>query len=481
MNYRIVSKIIGVLLMLEALMMVPSLIISIIYKEHDSVVFAMIIPLIALVGFLLSKIQCETKLIKVREGFAIVAFGWVVFSLFGSLPFYLSGSIPSFIDAYFETVSGFTTTGASILTEIESLPKGVLFWRSFTHWNGGMGILVFTVALLPKFGVGGFQIFKAESPGPVVDKIAPRINDYAKILYKTYIFITVLQISLLWFAGMNLYDAAVHTFGTVGTGGFSTKNMSVGAYDSPLIQMIIAVFMVVAGVNFSLYYALYQGKWSMVVKDRELRLYLGIVTVATVLITLNITPLYGNIFESGKDAFFQVGSIISTTGYATADFNLWPTFSKAMLMILMFIGGCAGSTSGSVKTIRILVLFKLIGREISRIFHPRAVIPVKLGRTSLQSNTVNSIVSFFVLYLLLFVTGTLVISLEGLDLESSASAVAATLGNIGPGFGIVGPTGNYSGFSDFSKLFLSFLMLLGRLELFTIIALIEPKRWIEEF
>ncbi|PKM53890.1 Trk system potassium uptake protein TrkH [Petrocella atlantisensis] len=481
MNSRIVAKIIGVLLILEALMMVPSLIISIIYKEQDGVVFAMIIPLIALVGFLLSKIQCETKLIKVREGFAIVAFGWVVFSLFGSLPFYLSGSIPSFVDAFFETVSGFTTTGASILTEIESLPKGVLFWRSFTHWNGGMGILVFTVALLPKFGVGGFQIFKAESPGPVVDKIAPRINDYAKILYKTYIFITLLQISLLWFAGMNLYDAAVHTFGTVGTGGFSTKNLSVGAYDSPLIQMIIAVFMVVAGVNFSLYYALYKGKWSMVVKDRELRLYLGIVAVATFLITLNISPLYGNMLESGKYAFFQVGSIISTTGYATTDFNLWPTFSKAMLMVLMFVGGCAGSTSGSVKTIRILVLFKLIGREIARIFHPRAVIPVKLGKTSLQSNTVNSIVSFFVLYLLLFVTGTLVISLEGLDLESSASAVAATLGNIGPGFGIVGPTGNYSGFSDFSKLFLSFLMLLGRLELFTIIALIEPKRWIEEF
>jgi len=480
MNYGIVIKVLGNLLILEALMMIPSLLIALYYGQSDFSSFLISIIVITAFGFIFSKKTAFNKRIKAKEGLAIVALGWVLSSLFGSLPFIFSGSIPSFIDAFFETVSGFTTTGATIINDIEILPKGILFWRSFTHWIGGMGILVFTVAILPTIGVGGFQIFKAESPGPVADKIVPRIKDTAKILYITYITITILEIILLKIGGMTLYDACIHTFGTVGTGGFSSKNASIGAFNSTYIHVVISIFMIMSGANFSLYFALYKGKWKDVLKDEELRLYLGIIFIATILIGLNLNSTYKHIGISLRDSLFQVSSIITTTGYATVDFDKWSTFSKAILFLLIFVGGCAGSTGGAIKNIRILVLLKLIKREVAKIFHPRAMIPIKIGEKSIASDTTASITSFFALYILIFVIGTILISLEGIGIESSASAVAVTLGNVGPGFGFIGPTQTYSEFNSFSKLLLSFLMLLGRLELFTIIAFIAPKAWKNE-
>jgi trk system potassium uptake protein len=476
MNYSIVIKIVGLLLLFEAALMVPSQLIALYYDQSDKNGFFYSIIITAITGFLLTRVKSANKRIKTKEGLAIVAWGWLLASIFGSLPFVLSGTITSFVDALFETVSGLTTTGATIIDDIEVLPKGILFWRSFTHWIGGMGILVFTLALLPTMGVGGFQIFKAESPGPVSDKIVPRLKDTAKILYITYLSFTVVEFVLLLFGGMSWFDAALHTFGTVGTGGFSTRNASVGAFDSTYIHLVIAFFMIICGANFSLYFAMYKGKWRDVFKNEELRLYSLILVGATLLIGTNIyLTSNANAGISFRDALFNVSSIMSTTGYATTDFDKWPTFSKSILFLLLFIGGSAGSTSGGIKVVRILVLLKLIKREILKIFHPRAVIPIKIQNKALSSDVTASIYSFFSLYILLFVFGTILISLENIDLISAASAVATTLGNVGPGFGFVGPTHTFSGFSDLSKLVFSVLMLFGRLELFTIIALIVPK------
>lgn len=480
MNHRVVRRTLGIILIIEALLMIPSFLISIYYNQVDKYPFLFCILLTGAVGFIMYKIKADKKAIKIKEGLAIASFGWIVLSIFGALPFVLSGSIPSFVDALFETVSGFTTTGATLVNNVEALPKGILFWRSFTHWIGGMGILVFTVAFLPV--VGGFQMFKAESPGPTADRFVPRIKDTAKILYTTYIALTIIELVLLLLGGMNFFESAVHTFGTVGTGGFSTRGASIGAYNSTYIHLVIAVFMTLAGINFSLYYALLKGKWRDVLKDQELILYLGIILVSTVLIALNLkSTLYERFGLALRDAFFQVSSIITTTGYATTDFDLWPAFSKAVLFLLMFVGGCAGSTSGGIKVIRILVLLKLIKREVKKIFHPRAIISIRIGGDKVVTNdTIMGIISFMSLYFLIFFISTVLISLEGLGLESSITAVAVTLGNIGPGFGFVGPTRTFSAFSDLSKILFSILMLLGRLELFTMIALFVPKSWRNE-
>ena len=481
MNYGIVINVLGNILIVESLLMVPSLVVSLFYNQSDKLAFLISILITGVIGLAMLRKIGDKNHISTKEGLAIVSLGWFLASLFGALPLFLSGSTPSFIDAFFETVSGLTTTGATVIADVEILPKGILFWRSFTHWIGGMGILVFTIALLPALGIGGFQIFKAESPGPIAGKIAPRIKDTAKILYTTYFTITVLQIVLLKVGGMSLFESAVYTFGTVGTGGFSTMNASVGAYNSSYIHIIIGAFMVLSGVNFSIYYSLFKGKWREVLKDQELKLYLGIVSIAVILITINLyMTLYDNLGISLRDAFFQVSSIITTTGYSTANFDLWPTFSKAILFLLMFIGGCAGSTAGGMKVIRILVLFKLIKREISKMFHPRAIIPIKNGGKIIPNETIAGINSFLALYVVIFVLGTIIISLEGIDLESAASSVAATLGNIGPGFGFVGPARTFGDFSGMSKALLSLFMLLGRLELFTIIALLAPRNWRNE-
>ena len=475
MNYGIVLRVLGDILIVESLLMIPSLLIAIYSGGNDISAFLITIILTAIVGVIMRR-KKHGKLINASDGLAIVAFGWILASIFGALPLVLSG-YTNYLDAIFETVSGFTTTGATVISNVEALPQGILFWRSFTHWIGGMGILVFTIALIPALGIGGFQIFKAESPGPVAGKIAPRIKDTAKILYVIYFGMTVLEIIMLKFGGMNLFDSMVYTFGSVGTGGFATKNNSVAFYDSTYIHLVIGTFMIMAGTNFTIYYSLFKKKFKDVLLDEELRLYLLIIFLAANLYFTN----YGNLGISLRDSYFQVGSVMTTTGYSTTDFDLWPSFSKGILLLLMFIGASAGSTAGGLKVIRILILFKLIRREISKIFHPRAVIPIKANDRIVSNDTVSSIISFVALYFVIFVVSTLLVTLEGINLESAASAVVATLSNIGPGLGFVGPTQNFAGFHDATKVLFTFLMLLGRLELFTIVALLAPKNWRREY
>ncbi len=482
MNYAIVTRVLGKLFSIEALLMIPSLIAAIVYKDQKDImsfVYTMLILLV--VGSLMSLVKPEDKRLHAREGMVIVTVGWIMVSFFGSLPFVFSGSIPSVTNAFFESVSGFTTTGATILNDVEAMPKGNLFWRAFTNWIGGMGILVFTLALLPAMGISGLQIYKAETTGPVTDKIMPKMRDTARMLYITYGVFSLLPLVLLLLGGMSFYDACVHTFGTVGTGGFSSRQASVGAYDSTYIHMVIGVFMMFSGVNFSLYYALYKNKWRDVIKDQELRLYLFIVLGSTLLVAADLfLRNTSGLGLSLRDAYFQVSSIITTTGYTTVDYDQWSTFSKLILLALMFIGGCAGSTAGGIKNIRILVLLKLVKREISKIFHPRAVIPVKVGDKTVPEDTLLGITAFTFLYVLVFLAGTLIVSTQGVSFLTAVSSVASAIGNIGPGMDAVGPSFSYSVYNDFNKWVLSLLMLLGRLELFTMIGVIVPGKWRNE-
>lgn len=479
MNLPIIIKVIGRLLLIEALALSLPLLVAMYYGDGDTGAFVATIVICVVIGFLCSIIPSKNHSIKIKEGLAVVTFGWLAFSVFGALPFMFSGAIPSFADALFETISGFTTTGASILNEIEGLPRGILFWRSFTHWLGGMGILVFTIAIMPKMGAGSFQIIKAESPGPVSEKVVPRVKDTAIILYTIYIGVTILEIVLFMLGDMSLYDASVHAFGTVGTGGFSTKNTSVGYY-SPYIQWVITIFMFASGTNFALYYLMFKGKFKKVLQDEEWRFYTGIVLIATAIICMDLTMhnIYGEgFFETIRHSAFQVVAIVTTTGYSTADFDQWPAVSKATIMGLFFVGGCAGSTGGSIKNIRLLVAVKSIGNSISKVLHPRAVLPVKINGKTVGQDTVFIILNFIVLWGFITLFGTIIVSLDGYPLLDSFSAVVATFCNVGPGFGVVGPTCNFSIFSDGIKYFLSFLMLIGRLEMYTVLALFAPRFW----
>ncbi|MPW24481.1 TrkH family potassium uptake protein [Alkalibaculum sp. M08DMB] len=479
MNRGIVRAVLGKLLILLGLTMVPSFFIALFYNEKESTsAFLITIALVVIVGLIMTFRPAMTKKIRIQDGLVIVTFGWIIASVFGALPFYFSGNIPSYTDAFFETMSGFTTTGASLLTNVEALDNSMLFWRSFTHWIGGMGILVVTVAIFPAMGSGGFQIFRAESPGPTSERIVPRIKDTAKILYITYTVISIAEFILLLLGGMTPLDSAIHTFGTVGTGGFSSKSLSVGYYNSTYIKVVITIFMVLCGVNFSIYYNIIKKKFKNIFDNSELKLYMGIIIVASIFIFIDLAYITDHSLGNNiVDSVFQVVSIITTTGFSTVDFDLWPTFTKVILFFLMFIGGTAGSTAGSIKVIRILILIKQIKVELQKIFHPRAVISLKVDDKSITPGILGSITSFFVLYILVFVLGTLLISLEGYDLITTSSSVAATLGNVGPGFGLVGAANNYSFFSVPSKWLFSILMLLGRLELFTVVALFTPSIW----
>lgn len=477
MNYGMIAKVIGSLLIFEAVALIPSLGISFFYGQPDFNAFLKTIILILIFGYSMTKLKVKSKQIKTKEALTIVTLGWVVVSIFGALPFVFSGSIPNFVDAFFETVSGLTTTGATVIDDIEILPKGILFWRSLMHWIGGMGILVLALAVMPTLGVGAFQIFKAESPGPISDKLVPKMKDTAKILYIAYLGITVIETILLLFGGMSLFEALIHTFGTVGTGGFSTRNASIGAFNSRYIFTVITIFMVASGVNFSLYYELYKGRLRNIANNIEFRVYIGIFLFVSLIISLNLIGHYESVLDAFQHGFFQVASIMTTTGYGTTDFNLWPSFSKALLFFLMFVGGSAGSTGGSIKVIRLVILFKLVKREFVKFLHPRAMVPIELNGKMLSSDVIANVTGFFFLYLLLFITGTLFISLENVDFLTAASAVAASIGNIGPGFEMVGPTQTYSFFSAPSKIVLSIMMLFGRLELFTIFLLLTPKHW----
>jgi trk system potassium uptake protein TrkH len=413
-----------------------------------------------------------------RDGFLLVTFSWIFAALVGCLPLYLSGAIPSFADAYFETMSGFTTTGASILTEIEGLPKSMLFWRSLTHWLGGMGIVVLTIAILPLLGIGAYQMMKAEAPGPSLDKITPKITETARILWFIYLGLTVAETALLMIGGMNLFEALTHTFGTLATGGFSPKNRSVGHFDSPFIHIVVTVFMMLAGMNFILHFRLITGKIKRVFANVELRVYLAIFAAATLAMAVSLLGRsYESFGTSLRYSAFQAASILTTTGFTTADYAAWPFFAKAVLFTLTFIGGCSGSTGGGPKVIRIAVLFRLGIYEMKHMAHPRGVFSLKLGRDSLKTDMVYSIAGFFFLYMLMLLLTTLVVASGGNDLTTSLSSALVTVGNIGPGFGKIGPTLNYAFYPDYIKWFLSFAMMVGRLEVYTVVVLLTPRFW----
>ena len=482
LHRRPIIKVLSAVTVVVGIAMLLPLLVSIYYKEYaealDFFVCSAFMVFAGLLTIKLTPASDETS-IRVRDGFFIVGVSWLAMSFLGSLPFVLSGSIPSFIDAYFETASGFTTTGASILTDIESLPKGMLFWRSFTHWLGGMGVLVLTIALLPMLGIGGQKIMRAEATGPTMDKITFTVNDTAKILYKIYTGMTILQILLLMLGGINLYDASVHTFGTVGTGGFSNYASSVGAMDSFYVDMIIGFFMVAAGVNFTLYHTLLSGKIKQFFSDYELRCYLWIVDISTLFVTivLFIKGFYGSIIDSFRYAFFQVASIMTTTGFATADFDLWPASCKIILFLLMIVGACASSTGGGLKVIRTALIFKLIKRGAYRRLHPHAVVPMRAGDKNMNAGVMSGVASFVILYFFCSFISILLISLEDVDLVTATTSVIACISNIGPGLEKIGPTLNYSFYSGGSKILLSILMIAGRLELYTIVLLFTPVYW----
>jgi len=413
-----------------------------------------------------------------REGFAVAAFGWVFLAGFGSLPYILSGVLPNPVDAYFETMSGFTTTGASVISDIEALSRGILFWRSLTHWLGGMGIIVLTVALIPSLKIAGLQMFKAEVPGPTKSKVLPRIAQTSRELYKIYLVITVVEIFLLKLAGMDWFDSFIHTFGTVATGGFSSKNTSIAAYDSVLIELIIVVFMIISGINFALHYYSLRGNFKPTLKDPEARLYLGIILVSVCLITFDLVNSADYAADkAARDSLFQVASIVTTTGYASADYDQWPSMSKAVILLLMFIGGCAGSTGGGIKVSRYLIMFKGISRQIMKLIHPQAVIPLRMGKDVISQEVLDNVQTFFFLYMLILGASVLFLASLGLDLVSSISAVAATLGNVGPGLNLVGPMTNYSALPMAAKAVLSFCMLIGRLELYTVLVILSSRFW----
>ena len=478
MKHKVVFKSIGTVLCIEAASMLPSLIVALINHEKAAIAFALTIGIVAVIGAALLRLKTPKTRIFTRDGFAIVSLSWILVTLFGALPFLLSGSIPSFIDALFETASGFSTTGASILTDVEALPKSVLFWRSSTHWLGGMGILVLMIAILPSTA-STINIMIAESPGPSPGKLVPKIRETAKILYIIYIAMTAVLVVLLLLGGMPLFDALIHAFGTASTGGFSSRNASVGAYYSVYIDVVITVFLFLFGVNFTLYYYLFLKRdFKSVLRDEELRFYFGVVIGAIVLIALNIKgTVYQTIGEAIRYASFQVTSIISTAGFATADFNLWPSFSKIILVLLMLTGSCAGSTAGGIKCVRIVLLLKIIRREITRLIHPNAVQPVKLNGRRVDEETLSGVMAFFFFWMLIIAVSVLIVSLDGKDLVTSTTAVLATVNNVGPGLGAVGPTGNFADFSALSKTVMSLCMLIGRLEVYPIMLLCFPSFW----
>jgi trk system potassium uptake protein len=478
MNYSMVLKSLGRLLICEALAMIPSLAVAFVDGGEDVGSFAYTIVLLLILGMTSFLIKPKNKAIYARDGFAITAIGWILLSFFGALPFYFSGSIPSLVDSFFEASSGFSTTGSSILQVVEGLPKGILFWRSFTHWVGGMGVLVLAMAILPSAGAGSFQIMKAESPGPTPGKLVPKVKETAKILYGIYIVFTVTEAILLKLAGMSWFDSLIHTFGTVGTGGFSNRNASVGAYNNVYIDIIITVFMFLCGANFALYFQVLKGNIKGIFKDEEFRFYSLIVMGSIILIAFNIYgTMFNSIGQSVRHSAFQVVTIITTTGYATTNFDTWPTFSKIILFFLMFIGGCAGSTGGGIKNVRILLLLKSAKRDLLKIIHPRAIYSVRYGEKSVDEKILSEVTVFFFMYIILFCLAVLVVSIEGKDIVTTLTAVAATIGNIGPGLGLVGPMGNFSSFTDLSKIVLSFCMIIGRIEIYPILLLASRRFW----
>ncbi len=478
MNFRVLTYIVGWVLNIEAIFMLPPYFISLFEGDiKDANAFLATIGIAALLGIPSTIKRPKTMNISSKQGMGLVGLSWVVLSLFGGLPFFFSGAMPNFMDAFFEAASGFTTTGASILTDIESLGNGILFWRSFTHWIGGMGVLVFLLAVVSLTGGNSMHLLRAESPGPDTGKLVPRMKKGAMILYLIYFALTLIEIILLCAGGMPLFDSICHSFGTAGTGGFSIKNASIAAYESPYLQWVITIFMILFGVNFNLYYLLLMRNFKNVFKNEELRVYIGIIIASIVIITINIFSMYQSFEEALRYSAFQVGSIITTTGYATTDFNLWPQLSRVLLVCLMVLGASAGSTGGGIKTSRAIILFKSAKREMNRMLHPRRVEVIYLNDRPLPEAIVKNTNIFFGLYAMIIMACTLIVSLDAFDFETTFTSVIACLNNIGPGLNMVGATGNYSAFSNLSKGVLSLSMLIGRLEIFPMLALFMPSVW----
>lgn len=477
MNYAIVFKMLGYILAVESVFMLPSLGYSAVIQDgaFNSFLITIIVMLISAMAMI--KIVPGKQKVSPRDGLLIVSLAWIVASIFGAVPLYLTNSVPTYIDGLFEIVSGFTTTGATAIPNIEIVPRSVVLWRSVTHWIGGMGILVFTLSLLPKLGVGGFQMFKAESPGPVAGKIEPKMSQTAKRLYAIYMFITVILFILLCLGGMSPFDSIVHTLGTVGTGGFSSKADSIMGYTGYYIPIVMSIFMIICGTNFSMHYYLYKGKFKDIIRDDEFRAYYAIIIFSIVTIAIDLfIHGYGKFSKSAVDSAFQVTSIMSTSGFSNANFDLWTSLSKFILLMLFFTGSCAGSTAGGMKVIRIVVIFKMIKREIVKAVHPKAVVPIRLNGKVVNDEVVLGISSFIYVYLIIFVFSTGLVAASGVDLLTAVSSVATMLSNVGPGFALVGPTSTFAFYSGAYKLLFCALMLLGRLEFFTLLALITPRR-----
>lgn len=479
-NYKVIVNVLGLLILLNGAFMITCVPFSLYFGTDDLfpiLVAALITMFIGFVTFVATR-QSVSKELKKKDGYLIVTLGWIAMSLFGTLPYLLSGSIDNISDAFFETISGFTTTGATILTDIEAVPQGVLFWRSLTQWIGGMGIIVLAVAILPLLGIGGMQLFVAEAPGITPDKLKPRITETAKRLWFIYVGLTLVEMCLLWIGGMTFYDALNHALTTMATGGFSTKNASAAHYQSPFIQYVMIIFMFLAGTNFTVTYFGLHGQFKSVFRNEEFKCYLIVTVVLAAIIGVNVHFHYDESWElSFRDSLFQVVSIITTTGYVSTDYSQWPANTVMIIFVAMFLGASAGSTSGGVKIVRHVILIKNSILELKRQLHPSAIIPVRLNRRAVHRDITFNILAFIMIYISIFATGSVIMTWIGVDFLTALGSVATCLGNIGPGLGTVGPVDNFAHLPTLGKWFLSFLMLLGRLELFTVLILLTPYFW----
>lgn len=477
MNYRIIAYLLGMIILIEAAFMLLPALVALIYGEASGVAFLITIAVAAATGFVLTRLRPKKRDLYAKEGFIVTALGWIVISCIGAVPFALSGQIGNYLDAVFEMVSGFTTTGSSILHNVEALDNCMNFWRCLSHWIGGMGILVFMLAIVSFSGGQTNHLLRAESPGPSVAKMVPNMRKSAAILYSIYMGMTFVQVMLLLLGGMPLFDSLCHSFATAGTGGFGIKASSIGYYDSHYLQGVIAVFMVLFGVNFNVYFFLLMKKWANAFRNTEVWVYVGIIAFSTLTIAINILGLFPGAFDAIHHAFFAVASIITTTGFATVDFNLWPQYSRILLVMLMIVGACAGSTGGGVKVSRFVILFRAASHEVRKLLHPNSVKVLKIDGKRIDPAVVQGVQGYLLVYFAVTVVSVLLVSLDNFDFVTTITAVEATLNNIGPGLNLVGPTGNYSMFSPLSKIVLTLDMLFGRLELFPMLILLMPSTW----
>ncbi len=481
MNYKMIVYNIGKILLVEAILLVLPTIVSVIYGDGTLSAYAITIAALTVTGLLATRKKPKNKSIYAKEGYVIVSLAWILMSLFGALPFWISGGIPNFVDAFFETVSGFTTTGSTILSNIEGMPKSLLFWRSFTHWVGGMGILVFVIAIMPKTENSSMHIMRAEVPGPTVGKLVSKLGASARILYGIYCGLTAIMVVFLLAGGMPLFDSLVNAFATAGTGGFGILNNSIEGYNNLYFEMVIAVFMLLFGINFNLYYLLLIRRFKQAFKSEELRCYLGIVATAIIIIAVSLITGNHSAGYSFRHAFFQVASIITTTGFSSTDFGTWPIIAQLTLLFLMFIGACAGSTGGGIKVSRLMILVKSGMRDIKKAINPRSVETVKVDKQTVEEPVVKGVSVFFAMYIIVLAVSAMVVSLDGRDLTTTLTSVVACIGNIGPGLGAVGPAGNFADFSVLSKIVLSFDMLAGRLELIPMLMIFTPYAWSRKY